>query len=92
MFQKCAGNLLFQNFNLIGIANELKGEPEADFLTYTSFQEIYKDANNIQKTLGKPKAAREFGGGQSLWQTVTNMGSSFSKGYTKLPSVQQKDD
>ena len=84
MFQGFVGNLLFQNFILIGIAKELNGEPEANFLTYTTFHEIYKDVNNIQKALDKPKAAREFGGGPSLWKTFTNMGFSSRKGYTKL--------
>ena len=85
MFQKCAGNLLFQNFNLIGIAKELKGGPEINFFTFTTFHEIYKDTNNIQQALDKPDAAREFGGGQSLWQTLSNIRFSSSKGYTKLP-------
>ena len=84
MFQGYVGNLLFQNFNVIGIAKKLTRVPKCDFFTFTTFHEIYKDANNIQKALDTRKAAREFGRGQSLWQTITNIGSCSSKGYTKL--------
>ena len=84
MFQGFVGNLLFQNFNLIGIAKELTGEPESDSLTFTTFHEIYENANNIQNALNTRKTAREFDRGQSLWQTITNIGSCSSRGYTKL--------
>ena len=84
MFQGYVGNLVFQNFNLLGIAKDLTGESECDYFTFTMFHEIYEDTNNIQTALGSPKGAREFGGGPSLWKTFTNMGFSSRKGYTKL--------